>query len=244
VRGQDVLLSFVLHLVLLSVIVLVSSTKGRAREFNPDDIARVQLLESIPGGTPKQVAVKEPAKPASELPAAASDEAPDEPVKLATIEKPAKTEKKETKKTQPTKEKKSKEKPAKEQPVENKGESTGKATETVIGEGEVSTSIGIGSGIGGSGTSNFPYDIVRVTQLIDRNWENPVLSQYTLRCVIYFQIDRNGSIKGATIEQPSGNDQFDMYALNAVIRTAVLPPLPISYKYDVLGFHLEFEYAP
>jgi TonB family protein len=159
-------------------------------------------------------------------------------VKLASIETPAKIEKE-----KPKPKPKSEDKPV-EKPPEPKKDLAGSDAKTEVGDGEVKTTIGSGGVEGGLSDVDFPYDIWRVTQIIDRNWENPVLTQKTLACVIYFQIDRTGRIRGAAIEKGSGNDQFDSHALRAVERTKNLPPLPLTYKYDVLGFHLEFEYTP
>lgn len=237
-----------LHVGLLALIVILSSVTSGANEFNPDDIARVQLFDNIPAGAPKQapepVVEEQPELEMPELPSeAAMEEAvEEEPVQLASIETPAKIAVKEIKKKKPKPEpEKPKEKP-KSKPSTTGNVDAKKTKTTTVAEGEVSTSIEAGQG--GLGAADFPYDIVRVTQMIDRNWENPVLSQKNLSCVVYFQIDRQGRIKGAVVEETSGNDDFDRNALMAVMRTKEVPPLPISYDYDVLGFHLEFEYTP
>lgn len=244
-RTQDIAISVLLHLAFFALIIIASTVRGRAHQFDPDEFANVQLYDNIPAAGPKAappepvVEEKTPVK-VPDIPTEIAEEAfvEEEPVKLASIETPADIVKKEIKKKQPKSE------PKKETP--KKSADSGKKKETVVSESgnDVSTSIGSGGVAGGLGVSDFPYDIGRVTQIIDRNWQNPVLSQRTLSCVIYFQIDRTGMIKGSTIERSSGNNQYDMHALGAVMRTAELPPLPISYKYDVLGFHLEFEYSP
>jgi TonB family protein len=244
VKTQDVLISVLLHLVFFAVIVIFSAARGRARQFDPEDIATVQLFESVPMGgqaperqEPESV---EPEPVESKLPDMAvnqivEDFVEEEPVQIASIETPYEIEKKAARKPP-----KPKPKPEK---TESKPTKSAKK-KTVIGDGEVETSIGSGGASGGLGVGDFPYDIGRVTQLIDHNWDNPVLSQKTLACVVYFQVDRSGNIRGATIETSSGNSQFDMTALSAVMRTKTLPPLPVSFNYDILGFHLEFEYTP
>lgn len=248
-RKQDLAISGLLHLAFFALIIIASTVHGRANQFNPDELMNVNLVESAPAAGPKaapqpKVEEKEQVK-VPDIPTEIAEEEPaeEEPVKLASIEEPAKIEKTAIRK------KETKPKPKKETPKKQTTKKTvegGDKKETVVSDGgkDVSTSIGADGVAGGLGAGDFPYDINRVTQIIDRNWENPILSQKTLTCVIYFQIDRSGLIKGPAIEKSSGNNQFDMYALGAVIRTAELPPLPISYKYDVLGFHLEFEYKP
>lgn len=245
-RKQDYVISVLLHVGLLALIVILSAVASGANEFNPDDIARVQLIDNIPAGAPQQApepVVEEP--PEFEMPELPDDQAieqtvEEEPVQLASIETPAEIAVKEIKEKKPKPEK-PKEKP-KPKPSTTSDASAKQTKTTTVSEGEVSTSIEAGQG--GLGVGNFPYDIARVTQMIDLNWSNPVLSQKNLSCVVYFQIDRQGIIKGAVVEESSGNDDFDRNALMAVMRTKEVPPLPISYDYDVLGFHLEFEYTP
>ncbi len=237
-RRQDYIISGILHVTLLAVIVIASSVSGNANQFNPDEVAIVSVFDEIPAGMgqqPVEPVVEEP--PETKLPDLPDDYfeedlVEEEPVQLASIETPAEIAIKEIKKP------KDKPKPKTERPKEKK------PTTTKVGDGEVTTSIGAGEGAGGLGVGDFPYDIVRATQMIDRNWDNPVMSQKNLRCVIYFQIDRHGRIRGVAVEESSGNNQFDMYARIAVERTKELPPLPLSYDYEVLGFHLEFEYTP
>lgn len=249
-RKQDLAISALLHLAFFALIIIASTVHGRASQFNPEDFANVQLYDNVPAAGPKaaapepKVEEKEQVK-VPDIPTEIAEEQPaeEEPIKLASIEEPAKIEKKAIRK------KETKPKPKNETPKKQNTTKTvegGNKKETVVsGNGtDVSTSIGTDGVAGGLGSGDFPYDISRVTQIIDRNWQNPVLSQKTLSCVIYFQIDRSGVIKGPAIEKSSGNNQYDQNALIAVIRTAELPPLPISYKYDVLGFHLEFEYRP
>jgi TonB family protein len=242
VRRQDYIISAILHVTLLAVIVIVSSVSGSANQFNPDEVAIVSVFDEIPAGMGQQPAepvVEEP--PETKLPDLPDDYfeediVEEEPVQLASIETPAEIAIKEIKKP--------KDRKPKDKPKPKTEKSDEKPTETKVGDGEVTTSIGAGEGAGGLGVGDFPYDIVRATQMIDRNWDNPVMSQKNLRCVIYFQIDRLGQIKGVAVEESSGNNQFDMYARIAVERTKELPPLPLSYDYEVLGFHLEFEYTP
>jgi len=245
VRTQDILISVLFHLAFFAMIVIFSAARGRARQFDPEDIANVQLYESVPmGGQAIEQQEPEPVEPEpveSKLPDMSvnqivEDFVEEEPVSIASIETPYKIEKKEVKKPPKPKPKKTESKPTKSKASTKK--------KTVVGDGEVKTSIGSGSASGGLGAGDFPYDISRVTQMIDQNWDNPVLSQKTLACVVYFQVDRSGNIRGATIEKSSGNSQFDMTALSAVMRTKTLPPLPVSFTYDILGFHLEFDYTP
>ncbi len=253
-KRSDFIISVLLHVGLLSVIVIASSARSGATQFDPDEIANVEILDQLPmggGPPPQQQPEPEPEPepvPVPDMPTEmATDVQVEDPVKLTSITEPAELEVEKIKEKKPVTKPEEKPKPKPQQP---KAQSSGDSekdegdSKTVVGEGEVKTSIGVGSGTGAGGVGDFPYDIRRAVQLIDRNWDNPVLSQKTLRCTVYFQVDRNGDIKGATVEESSGHSQFDMYALAAVMRTGELPPLPANYRYDVLGFHLEFEYTP
>ena len=257
-RRSDFVISVLLHVGLLSLIIIVSSARSGASQFDPDELVNVEILDQLPmGGGPsaQQQPESEPEPEPEEVPLPdmptemATDVQEEEPVKLASITEPAEIEVENIKEKKPVTKPKEKPKPKPKQteakPKEKSdSEKSSDEQKTVIGEGEIKTSIGVGTGAGAGGVGDFPYDIRRAVQLIDRNWDNPILSQKSLRCTVYFQIDRNGGIKGATVEESSGHSQFDMYALAAVMRTSELPPLPASYRYDVLGFHLEFEYKP
>jgi TonB family protein len=57
---------------------------------------------------------------------------------------------------------------------------------------------------------------------------------------VYFAIDRDGTIRDAKIETPSGDGTFDRAALRAVLESSPLPPLPFGYAGTYLGVHLTF----
>ena len=59
--------------------------------------------------------------------------------------------------------------------------------------------------------------------------------------IIYFAVDRDGSIRDARIETPSGNSFYDRAAYRAVLETSPLPPLPFAYSGTFLGVHLTFK---
>ncbi len=243
-KRQDYIVSVLLHLALFAVIVIASSVSGKAHQFNPDEITTVQIFDDVPAGQGKQQqaepVVEEP--PETKLPDIPEDYFQDdfveeEPIQLASIETPADIAIKEMKEKP-----KPKPKPREQKPREKPSEDT--EAKTIIGDGEVTTSIEAGEGSGGLGGIDFPYDIARAAQMIRRNWDNPVVSQKSLSCVVYFQVDRQGLISGVAVEIPSPDPTYDTYAKMAVEKTKQLPPLPISYEHPDLGFHLEFEYIP
>jgi protein TonB len=87
----------------------------------------------------------------------------------------------------------------------------------------------------------FPYTLYidRMQTLIGARWfrGSPPGAPKT---IIHFIIQRDGSIREATIELSSGNGTFDRAALRAVLETSPLPPLPFGYGGTYLGVHLTF----
>jgi TonB family protein len=97
-----------------------------------------------------------------------------------------------------------------------------------------------GSGVTGLEGGDFPYAIYieRMHTLIGQKWLRPQVSNATT--IIYFVIDRDGTIRDAKVETPSMNPTFDRAALRAVLESSPLPPLPFGYGGTFLGVHLTF----
>lgn len=97
-----------------------------------------------------------------------------------------------------------------------------------------------GSGVTGLEGGDFPYPlyIERMHTLIGQKWLRPQVSNVTT--IIYFIIDRDGTIRDAKVETPSPNPTFDRAALRAVLESTPLPPLPFGYGGTFLGVHLTF----
>jgi TonB family protein len=91
----------------------------------------------------------------------------------------------------------------------------------------------------------FTYYLVLVRNKIAQNWSPPTGAGVgaTTRAVVYFRIERDGSIQGPVIESGSGVDFFDRTALRAVMLSDPLPALPLGYTGADLGVHFGFEYA-
>ena len=112
-----------------------------------------------------------------------------------------------------------------------------------------SGSAGVGAGVPAVGTAgivgleggDFPYTIYiqRMLALIGNNWFRPDAGDSALTQV-YFIIERDGTLRDAEIEKPSGNRTFDRAALRAIIESSPLPPLPFGYSGSFLGVHLTF----
>jgi protein TonB len=108
-----------------------------------------------------------------------------------------------------------------------------------IGAGDVP--IG-GAGVTGLEGGDFPYTlyIERMKSLVGGHWFRPQVTPGTTT-LLYFVINRDGTIRDAKVETPSGNPTFDRAALRAILESSPLPPLPFGYSGTFLGVHLTFK---
>ena len=86
----------------------------------------------------------------------------------------------------------------------------------------------------------FPYYLVQVQNLIERNWRAPFSGQGQRAATVYFKISRSGEVEDVKIEQSSGNALFDQAAMRAVYYASPLPPLPADSGLQSLGVHFDF----
>jgi len=100
--------------------------------------------------------------------------------------------------------------------------------------------------VGGAGVTaleggDFPYTlyIERMKTLIGSHWLRPQVGDQTA-AIVYFAIDRDGTIRDGRVETASGNGLYDRAALRAVLESSPLPPLPFGYNGTYLGVHLKF----
>jgi TonB family protein len=104
---------------------------------------------------------------------------------------------------------------------------------------------GVDIPIGSAGVTgiegDFPYTIYidRMKTLIGQRWLRPQAGT-GITATVSFVIDRDGTIRDAKNEIPSGNGTFDRAALRAVLEASPLPPLPFGYNGTFLGVHLTF----
>ena len=98
-----------------------------------------------------------------------------------------------------------------------------------------------GSGVTGVEGGNFPHALYldRMHKLIGNKWIRPTVNDGT-QVVIFFRIQRDGTVAEARITTPSGNPTFDRAALSAVRSASPLPPLPYAYSGKELGIFLTF----
>ncbi|HSP14161.1 MAG TPA: energy transducer TonB [Thermoanaerobaculia bacterium] len=104
--------------------------------------------------------------------------------------------------------------------------------------GATATAPGVSAAFEGG---DFPYTIYidRMRTLIGTHWFRPQIGAGATT-VVYFVIERDGTIRDAKTEVPSGNDAVDRAALRAILEANPLPPLPFGYAGTYLGVHLTF----
>ena len=100
--------------------------------------------------------------------------------------------------------------------------------------------------IGGTGVTaleggDFPYTlyIESMKRIIGSHWLRPPAAN-GITTTVYFEINRDGSIREAKNTMPSNVSTFDRAALRAVLESSPLPPLPFGYSGTYLGVHLTF----
>ncbi|HEU4520397.1 MAG TPA: energy transducer TonB [Thermoanaerobaculia bacterium] len=108
--------------------------------------------------------------------------------------------------------------------------------------GAIPGDIGIGeTGVSGLEGGDFPYTLYldNMKRLIGTRWVRPPITAGATT-VVYFRIQRDGTIRDAATVTTSGNTRFDLAALRAVIEASPLPSLPFAYSGNYLGVHLTF----
>lgn len=224
---KDLLLSFLVHITLVSLILLFSPSSSNTKGY--PTVYNVGLVSFPKGGGPGGGG-----KGTSEV--SAEMKKAEEGIGLKQLVKEEKGKKKKAVQEQKLKEEKQ------------------KALSGKVGEGKEGSGIGsglkLGEGVGGAeveggyfGGGDYYIDIMRAR--ISEYWKNPIRGATAIiRATIFYKIMKDGKIKDAKIEKSSGFELFDQAALRAVLSTNPLPPLPGEYTGESLLVHLEFEYSP
>lgn len=89
---------------------------------------------------------------------------------------------------------------------------------------------------------DFPYTlyIENMKRLIGTHWFRPQTAPGAA-VTIYFEIERDGTIRNAKPETSSGNGAADRAAMRSILESSPLPPLPFAYNGTFLGVHLTFK---
>lgn len=96
----------------------------------------------------------------------------------------------------------------------------------------------LGARVVGAGGASFPYDYYLDQMLgkIRQSWMRPPVQG--IETLITFRVLRNGEITEVEIRESSGSRAFDLAALRAVRNASPLPPLPTSFREDLLTVNL------
>ena len=93
--------------------------------------------------------------------------------------------------------------------------------------------------------SDFPftYYLRQLHAKVSERWRRPPLvATEQTSAVIYFEIDREGQVRGdPKVKQSSGNEVYDQSALRAVIDSVPFPPLPREFPGQYLKVNFGFD---
>jgi len=93
--------------------------------------------------------------------------------------------------------------------------------------------------------SDFPYTyyLRQLHAKVSERWRRPPLvATEQSSAVVYFEIDREGQIRGdPKIKQSSGNELYDQAALRAVVDAIPFPPLPREFPGQYLKVNFGFD---
>ena len=92
-------------------------------------------------------------------------------------------------------------------------------------------------------SARFPYAYYTsmIVKKIGRNWQWAV-EFGKLKAVIYFKVQKDGSLSAVSIKESSGDEMFDQQAIRAVKLSDPFPPLPEGYDENSLGVFFEFSF--
>ncbi len=233
--GLGIVLSLLLHggLIALAVYAATHASAPQAARMVSIEFAKMPGPPAAPATQRKPVTPKPVEAPKIEEPEPKADPKITEPKPVAATT-PAKPEKNTV-------------------PLSPFGRSTKKGSETpavakpatpppAAATGTTTAEVPIGgSGVTGLEGGDFPYTlyIQGMHRRIGMNWFRPTVAPGTAT-VIYFRIQRDGTISEARVETPSGNATFDRAALSAVRSSSPLNPLPFAYNGTYLGVHQTF----
>ena len=232
------------HAVLLAIVIISPSTLFGADTSQPKTVMTISLGGGIDGastggltalgGRPVQTETPPDAKPEPSRPAAAATPSMTEPI-------PGKT---------PTK---SAAAIVKQAPAEAKGRTPTRGNEVTQGTAVADTGVR-GQGFGLSTSSNGGGSPIKldvdfccneyILILRDRvlqSWNGR--SDFPATVVVRFVIERDGTLRDARVEKPSGSASLDLAAQRAVITARQIPPLPAAYTNPTLTVHFTFEYT-
>jgi TonB family protein len=86
----------------------------------------------------------------------------------------------------------------------------------------------------------YPYYTKQIRRKVASQW-CWAESYVGFRVLLYFKINRDGSVGDILVKESSGNEDYDKNALHTILRAAPFPSLPDGYEGKSLGVFFEFE---
>ena len=80
-----------------------------------------------------------------------------------------------------------------------------------------------------------------IQQKIKDNWD-PVKTDKSKKVILLFKVYKDGKVTDIKVKKSSGNEEMDNSAIEAVIKSSPLPPLPKDYKLDDVDILFNFDY--
>jgi protein TonB len=233
---REILFSSILHVVIIGSALVISPLK-HARKMEFGEVIKVSIM-SLP-----EAAIAEPASEPVPIPEPAVEELPDMPIDDPTTKPKVEIPEKEPEKPKEKPEPEPKKEPTRKAPVQQETEPE-PSTETEI------EAPGAGAGTPFAGATvdnsafNYPSWFSRAFRKIQTNFRNPVSSDAAIVAVIRFQVIQSGRVIELSVVQSSGIQTFDDACMIAVSRSAPFPPLPKSFRDEIIGITLPFKYEP
>ena len=218
------LFSAMLHAAVIGFTLLVPNAAEKHKVIELIEVS-VTTLPGYAGGGGKSEEPVPPKKPEKEI------KPEPEPVKVA----PRRVE---IKKAEPKK-KIEPEKPEVAKVVRDlpKGPGQGPAGGGDQRQADITGPVAIAGGV------NFPYSwyLKIIQDKVTRNWTPPLVSGRNIsRPVIYFNINRDGSVTDIKLQTSSGNGLLDRSALSAITALKRIDRLPAGFAGDSLGVQYMF----
>ncbi len=140
--------------------------------------------------------------------------------------------------------KKSEEKPKLKE--ETKTETTATAS-TTPQEKKIDTIAGAGGQMfAGATVTNdafdYPYWFDQAFNKIYANFRSPVTSDEPIVATIYFEVIQSGRVLTVKVIESSGIPRFDDACILAIERSAPFPPLPQSFRDEIIGITLPIKF--
>jgi protein TonB len=114
--------------------------------------------------------------------------------------------------------------------------------------GQFSTGAGqAGIGFGDAAFGDkYGWYVTAITRAISNNWLKSLVDpsvQKAPRVSLSFNIARDGTVSGVTVQQSSGVPSLDRSAQRAVLASSPLAPLPGDYRGGSVSVNFYFEYS-